>query len=157
MDKLLLPHLGALFLVLVSCSTTPPGSPETAPLGPQVLSGEVQQAAMSGTVRFREHVAPILEMRCLPCHHGPTLPGLFSMTSRAEAFQPGPSGARIVPGHPEQSLLFLNPSGTHQAVQAMPPAGNRLTENDLAVLRRWIAQGAAWPEGPAGTLAAPAE
>lgn len=145
----------AALLTLSACKVTQPEASETAPVGPSVLTEQDQQAAMSGKVSFKKHVAPVLESRCLPCHNGKTMPNLFSMTSRAAAFQAGALGPRIVPGSPDQSLLFLNPSGTHKAIQVMPPVGNRLTTEDLAILRRWITQGAEWPAGNSGRLSPP--
>jgi cytochrome c5 len=125
---------------------------ETAPTGPSVLSAAATQQALEGKVSFRNHLKPVLESRCLPCHNGKTVIGLFELTSREKAFQPGPLGPRIIPGQPDKSLLFLNPGGTHKAVQVMPPVGNRLTPDELKLLRRWIVQGAEWPAGSAGKL-----
>ena len=145
----------AALLTLSACKVTNPDTSETAPVGPGVLSEKAQQAAMSGKVSFSKHVAPVLQSRCLPCHNGKTMPNLFSMTSRTAAFLSGALGPRIVPGSPDKSLLFLNPSGTHQAIKVMPPVGNRLTAEDLAILRRWITQGADWPSGNSGHLSPP--
>lgn len=128
------------------------GGPETAPTGPSVLTDSAVQSALHGTVSFAHHIKPVLQSRCVVCHDGKTMPGLFALTSRDAAFQPGARGARIVPGHPEKSLLFLNPKGTHGAVKAMPPVGNRLTADELNILGRWIKQGAEWPSGAAGRL-----
>jgi len=43
-----------------------------------------------------------------------------------------------LPGEPEKSLIFLNPGGTHQNIQVMPPVGNRLTQEELSILRRRV-------------------
>lgn len=142
-------------LTLSACKVSQPEASETAPVGPPVLTEQDQKAAMSGKVSFKKHVAPVLQSRCLPCHNGKTMPNLFSMTSRTAAFQAGALGPRIVPGSPDKSLLFLNPSGTHKAIKVMPPVGNRLTDEDLAILRRWITQGAEWPAGSSGRLSPP--
>jgi hypothetical protein len=34
----------------------------------------------------------------------------------------------------------------------MPLVGNRLTDTESKILRRWIAEGAYWPDGRAGAL-----
>ena len=145
----------AALLTLSACKVTQPEASETAPVGPPVLTEQDQKEAMSGKISFKKHIAPILQSRCLPCHNGKTMPKLFSMTSRTAAFQSGALGPRIVPGSPDKSLLFLNPSGTHKAIKVMPPVGNRLTSEDLAILRRWITQGAEWPAGSSGRLSLP--
>lgn len=125
---------------------------ETAPSGPPALSQTATAQALAGTVDFAQHLKPILAARCLPCHNQKAMPHLFSMESREAVFSSGPLGPRIVPGEPEKSLLFLNPRGTHSAVKVMPPVGNRLTKDEVAILRRWIAQGAHWPAGTAGKI-----
>jgi hypothetical protein len=50
-----------------------------------------------------------------------------------------------VPGHPEQSELFLRISHEDDT-QRMPPkkSGRKLTPNQIEILRRWIQQGARW-------------
>lgn len=110
------------------------------------------KAALGGRVSFVQHIKPVLQSRCFSCHDGRAMPGLFSMATRDSIFQPGARGVRIVPGHPDKSLLFLNPQGTHKSVQVMPPVGNRLTKGELKLLGRWIEQGAEWPKGPEGNL-----
>ncbi len=112
----------------------------------------MRKAALAGKVDFRTQIAPILAMRCLPCHDGKFMIGLYNLTDRSTAFQPGASAPRIVPGYPGKSLLFLNPESTHQSIISMPPVGNRLTNPELAIQRRWIVEGAARPEGKAGVL-----
>ncbi len=117
-----------------------------------MLSEATLQQAMNGKVSFAKHIKPVLTANCLPCHDGKTLGPPFLLTSREEAFKPGLLGPRIQPGKPDQSLLFLNPRGTHKAIKVMPPVGNRLTPEELKVLRRWIEQGADWPTGASGRL-----
>ena len=152
MKNVLLISCGVLSLGLSSCSTPSADTSETAPVGPPVLPPAVQEAALGGTVDFRTQIAPILAMHCLPCHDGKFMIGHYNLTDRRTAFQPGASGSRIVPGYPDKSPLFLNPESTHKSVISMPPVGNRLTNPELAILRRWIVQGAAWPEGQTGVL-----
>jgi hypothetical protein len=61
---------------------------------------------------------------------------------------------RIVPGSPEQSWLYLKISGLASTAgctgtcntQVMPPAGQvTLTQDELGVIRQWIASGAPPP------------
>ncbi len=100
-------------------------------------------------VDFVTHVKPLLETHCLSCHNTGLLLGMLNLENRQLAF----SSAFIVPGQPDASKLYtvtLLTEGKH--VQAMPPEGPRLSEADKEVLRRWIEQGARWPEGPEGAL-----
>jgi hypothetical protein len=51
----------------------------------------------------------------------------------------------LVPGQPERSLLLTKIEGAHAHVKAMPPVGERLTQDEVRILERWIRQGAKWP------------
>lgn len=128
--------LGATTLTLVSCqSRRPPTAPSEA------------------TAFFQAEVRPLLEMNCLPCHNGATLPGRLDLTSR-EAALAGRSRGRsfLVPGRPDDSLLLtaVSRAGTHPKL--MPQRDLSLTEEDIGTLHEWIESGAAWPDGPDGTL-----
>jgi hypothetical protein len=102
-------------------------------------------------VSFEHQVKPILESKCLACHSEASAPWGFRLETRELAFAPGPSGARIVPGRPDHSLILALAS-THKNVAVMPLVGNRLTATESKILRRWIAEGAVWPRGKAGLL-----
>ena len=93
-------------------------------MGPPVLPAAVQEAALAGTVDFRTQIAPILAMRCLPCHDGKFMIGLYNLSDRSTAFQPGASGPKIVPGYPDKSPLFLN-----RARCIVPACGLQLGHN----------------------------
>src|SRR5688572_8938770 len=92
---------------------------------------------------FREGVLPILRENCLGCHGAGRVSGL-DMRTASGLRKGGTHGAVIVPGNPNQSRLFRYVSG--RASLQMPP-GKRLTPQEIAVLREWIAAGATWPSG----------
>ena len=138
-------------VLLGACSHPVPGSSETSPAGRTVLSSPALERARVKVV-FAEHVKPILETKCVMCHNRKTLPGLLSLENRKAAFKPGATGIPIVPGHPEQSLLLSNIKSAHAHMNAMPPVGERITKDELAVLTKWIKDGAPWPDGRAGKL-----
>jgi hypothetical protein len=93
-------------------------------------------------VSFERDVAPILEQRCLRCHNEEVAKGGLSLATAAHATRGGESGAVVVPGQAEQSLLLEMVGGTQPA---MPAQGAPLTGEQIATLRRWIAAGAVWP------------
>src|SRR4051794_795906 len=84
-------------------------------------------------VDFARDVRPILEARCYPCH-GPTRQrsGL-RLDTRAGALKGG------------DSPLVQLVSGEDEGLR-MPPKGQGLSAAEVATLRRWIDQGASWPE-----------
>ena len=141
--------LSMLALLLVGCSLPQDG--ETTYSGIEILSPAAIKVAKAQP-DFQAHVKPILEGRCVMCHNKRTLPGFMSLENRQLAFKPGATGIPIVSGHPEKSLLVANVSHSHANVKVMPPVGERVTRDEIAILRTWIAQGAAWPAGKAGRL-----
>jgi hypothetical protein len=77
------------------------------------------------------------------CHSGAKPEAGLDLTSRALALKGGVSGAALLPGDPEKSLLLQRVSA-----RQMPP-GSPLVDDEVALLRRWIAGGAVWPQTPA--------
>ena len=99
-------------------------------------------------IDFARDVRPILSDRCFVCH-GPDAAkreaGL-RLDLRDAALQQLPSGRfAIVPGQPDQSEL-LRRLTAHDVDERMPPAASKLsvTAAEVAVLRRWVAAGAAY-------------
>jgi hypothetical protein len=110
-----------------------------------------RQAGRARTASFTRDVKPVLESKCLACHSGDSAPWGFRLESRDFAFARGLSGARIEPGNPAHSLL-VQLSTAHRNSAAMPLRGAPLTEEETDMLRRWISEGAEWPQGRAGQL-----
>jgi len=90
---------------------------------------------------FRQHVEPILVKRCLECH-GSEHKGGLDLRTKATGLKGGESGAAIEPGKPEESLLY-----EYVLSKEMPPK-KPLTSDEIAVLKRWIEQGAYFPAEP---------
>ena len=140
----------ALALLLASC--TAPVDSETKPLGENVLTKEHIHAAKHGPVNFTSHVKPVLEAKCVMCHNRKALPGHMSLENRSEAMRSGALGTFIVPGSPENSLLISNVHSAHSKMSVMPAVGERLTDDEYAILKKWVKEGARWPAGAAGEL-----
>jgi hypothetical protein len=97
---------------------------------------------------FDRTVAPILARRCLDCHAGAEPKGKLDLSRRDRAREGGENGPAVVPGNPEESLLWERVDGDE-----MPPK-KPLPAPEKAVLKAWIAAGAAWgtdPIDPLGT------
>jgi hypothetical protein len=92
----------------------------------------------SEEVSFAEDVFPILQSRCLTCHGGERIEGELVMLSYAELIIGGESGAVILPGDAENSLLYqLTSTGE------MPKRGANLNPSQLEIILQWINAGAA--------------
>ena len=100
-----------------------------------------------GPPNFEQHVQPILRESCLKCHRGSRAKNGLELRSVDAILEGGSSGPAIVPGDPGSSLLYL--VATHEREPAMPPSGDKLSEEALATLAAWIEGGAvAVPGGP---------
>ena len=93
---------------------------------------------------FVDRVKPLLESRCISCHGPDKVKGGLRLDSRAAALKGGENGPALVPGKPSESLLLKAVMHTKPELE-MPPK-EKLTTNDIAVLERWISDGAPWPE-----------
>ncbi|HYI92893.1 MAG TPA: PSD1 and planctomycete cytochrome C domain-containing protein [Bryobacteraceae bacterium] len=95
---------------------------------------------------FEMRVRPVLAKNCFACHTSTAL-GALKMVSSESLLKGGNSGPAVIPGKPEESLLFQAVTHTHARLK-MPPEG-KLTPDDIGVLRQWIKDGAEWPEAKA--------
>jgi mono/diheme cytochrome c family protein len=100
---------------------------------------------------FATRVWPLLSQKCLACHgkDGKTLQGGLDLRTLEAARRGGKSRQpAVAAGKPEQSPLYLAVTRRHAPGWApMPPKENdRLTPEQVELLRRWIAGGAPWPD-----------
>lgn len=111
-------------------------------------SAKAQNRHNSGdSVDFFRDVKPLLDSRCIDCHRGAKAKGGLRLDDPEHAKKGGESGAAIVLGKPEKSEL-LRRLASEDADDVMPPKGARLTAAEMDVLKRWISEGASWPEMP---------
>ncbi|MEW6156134.1 MAG: PSD1 and planctomycete cytochrome C domain-containing protein [Verrucomicrobiota bacterium] len=87
---------------------------------------------------FEKDIRPILKAHCFECHgEGEKLKGGLDLRLRRFLLQGGDEGAAIVPGKPDQSLLFKMVSSGE-----MPKREKKLSRDQIMLLRQWIASGA---------------
>ena len=97
-------------------------------------------------VDFVRQVQPIFQRHCAECHADDERNGGLSFDDRASLFAEADSGNRAVrAGQPEQSELIRRIRSADEA-DRMPPEGPRLSDQQIQLLTRWIAAGAAWAE-----------
>ncbi|HUS39925.1 MAG TPA: DUF1549 domain-containing protein, partial [Pirellulales bacterium] len=97
-------------------------------------------------IDFARHVKPLLVQHCYDCHAGDEAEGGVRW-DRKSALLGGDSGEpSVVPKKPEASRLIHLVRGDDD--ERMPPEdeGESLTEAEIAILVRWIEQGADWPD-----------
>lgn len=101
-------------------------------------------AAEPGGVEFFEkRVRPVLVERCYECHGEKKQKGGLRLDSAAAVRAGGDSGAVLVPGQPEKSLLIKVISWSDPDLQ-MPPK-NKLPDAEIAALTEWVKMGAPDP------------
>jgi len=95
-------------------------------------------------VDFSKQIQPILAKRCFACHGPDEAEGGIRFTSQKEAFAEADSGEHaIVPGDVEASVILARVTSEIEDEQ-MPPEGERLSPEEVNLLKRWIAEGAQW-------------
>src|SRR5712691_11641765 len=88
----------------------------------------------------------ILNQNCASCHGASQQLSGYDLRTREAAVKGGLRGAAIVPGNADSSALFRRLTGAEKPVM---PLGGKLKDADVAVIRKWIEEGAKWPEAGA--------
>lgn len=99
-----------------------------------------------GAVDFSADIQPILETTCLSCHRGDEADGELRLDTRQGALTGGSSGPALVPGKPDESLLYATITLPSDDDQIMPPDGP-LDKSQIERIKQWITEGADWPSG----------
>ncbi len=103
------------------------------------------QAALLSAADFARDIQPIFEARCHSCHSAKLQVRGFRLDGRAAALRGGDSGVpAVLPGDSAGSPLFRYVAGLDPKI-VMPPAGGRLTPQEVELVRAWIDAGAVWP------------
>ncbi|HEX5176045.1 MAG TPA: DUF1549 domain-containing protein, partial [Chthoniobacteraceae bacterium] len=107
-----------------------------------LLCTEPVAAASSPADHFTTSVWPLLDSRCVQCHGPKKQKGALRLDSREAALKGGDSGPALVPGKPKESLLLRLVRHAEKDLE-MPPK-EKLSDAEITVLERWIADGAPW-------------
>jgi cytochrome c553 len=96
----------------------------------------------SSDAQFEQQIRPVLVAKCVKCHGAQKQEGGLRLDSMASMALGGESGAAVVAGLPEESLLI---EALKYESFEMPPSG-QLDEKTIKQFEGWIAAGAVWPE-----------
>jgi WD40 repeat protein len=99
-----------------------------------------EDAKPAEKVNFQDHVLPIFRAKCGTCHGAAQAKGGLVLESFSAAIQGGASGAVVEPGDLDGSRLWA--LVTHKEQPAMPPKEPKLPDETLAIIQKWIEQGA---------------
>ena len=106
---------------------------------------EAEAAQLGRPVEFERDIYPILEANCIACHNQALNESDLILEDSAAIMKGGSAGPSVVPGKPEESLLFKVAARMEEPV--MPPWPNdvqakKLRPKELGLLKQWITEGA---------------
>lgn len=106
--------------------------------------GDYERLFWQEKVEFSSDIKPIINNSCIVCHGGVKQMGEFSLLFPEEAYSRNESGKyAIVPGSPEESEM-IRLIRHHDPDVRMPLEAEPLSEKEIELLTKWIAQGAEW-------------
>jgi len=112
----------ALLTIIVAVTNSQPGAAQDSP-------SEITW----------DQVKPVFQKRCFACHRGEQARGGLDLTTVAGIKAGSVSGAAVVTGKPEDSMIYTLPA--HLENPKMPPNGARLSQRELDLIFGWIRDG----------------
>jgi len=92
----------------------------------------------ASALAFESHIRPILKAHCFDCHgEGDRLKADLDLRLVRWMIRGGESGPALRPGQPEDSLIYERVKSGE-----MPKRERKLSSEEVALIRRWIAEGA---------------
>ncbi len=128
--------VAGLWLLLAGCDRpSPPAEATTA------IADGAQRGPAPAELTYAGTIRPMLEDACLACH-GRWFPQAgLSMDTLDALLEGGRSGPAIVPGEPAKGG-FIHPITVPEGRYRMPPVGDQLPDEQVEIVRQWIAAGA---------------
>ena len=106
------------------------------------LKTALQRAKTAIPVSFESGVAPIIKDKCMRCHGEDQQSAGLRLDSYAAMGRGGRSGPLLIPRNPQRSLILARLMADGQA--RMPRGGQKLSDEEISIIGRWIAGGAAF-------------
>ena len=110
-------------------------------------------AEIPARIDFARDVQPLFKEHCITCHGPVQQMANLRLDRRRDAMRGG-SIAVIAPGTSSGSRLYHKITGSRYGSQ-MPPTGP-LNADNIEIIKRWLDQGAQWPDELAGDAPQPA-
>ena len=96
-------------------------------------------------VNYLKEIKPLLSGACYQCHSETQQKGGLRLDTGANARKGGEKGAVIVPGRSDESLLIKAVMGVAKDLPRMPYKKSPLDDEKVALLKKWIDEGAKSP------------
>ncbi|MBK8977872.1 MAG: hypothetical protein IPM29_18345 [Planctomycetes bacterium] len=97
-------------------------------------------------VDFAAEIQPLLQARCVKCHGAKKQEGDLRLDQRRFVFHAERDLWTVIPGDAEGSVVVERITLPADDPDIMPAEGDPLTPEQIALVRRWIDEGAEWPE-----------
>lgn len=112
-----------------------------------------ESISAEGLEFFEKHIRPVLAQECLECHSSTgKIKGGLALDSRAGWEKGGDSGAVIIVGDPQKSLLLQSIRHTDPDLK-MPSKGAKLDDATIRHFEQWVQMGAPDPRDQPSTRA----
>ena len=110
-----------------------------------LLCGSMALAQEAGVAdSYSSQIKPLLTKHCAKCHGSQKQQSGLRIDSAKGILDGGDTGPAIVPGDSAKSILVQAITGTEGASK-MPPEGPSLSADEIALIRKWIDNGAKSP------------
>ena len=139
-------RLAPLMLALTLALVAPPClRADEADDTPETEATPIAEIKRDDAVDFQKEILPLLKRSCLACHNASDAESDLVLETPQTILKGGADGEVIKPGNSSESLLLEFASGSGESI--MPPEDNdvgaeRLTSEELGLLKLWIDQGA---------------
>lgn len=108
--------------------------------------GGISTTAGAAEIDFAHDIVPVLRKHCGQCHAGDKKQGGFSFNTRELLVAGGEGGRVVVPGKSAESDLIRRLKSADPDLM-MPPEGDRVPADKIALLAAWIDAGLKWEDG----------
>lgn len=105
-----------------------------------------QALSPAAEIDFAHDIVPVLRKHCGQCHTGDKKQGGFSMNTRELLLAGGEAGKAVAIGKSSASDLIKRLKSS-DATTMMPPEGDRVPADKIALLAAWIDAGLKWEDG----------
>lgn len=102
-------------------------------------------SARQVNVDFKRDVEPIFQANCYQCHGAKKASSQLRLDLKSAAMKGGISGVVIIPGKSKDSRLLQRILGLNDEAR-MPMGGQPLKPEQIELIKRWIDEGAVWPD-----------
>ena len=98
--------------------------------------GAQEKSEQQKNITYAQHVRPILVQRCASCHSDNRKEGDLDVTNYTNLMIGGGSGEVVSSGSATDSYLYN--LITHDDSPEMPPSGNKIPDEEIDLIARWI-------------------